>query len=859
MAFSLISCVHGPGPGDEGLRLEARRDPQSTLPPEVQGLTPEERLGRAIWYNATAGNSHYHAYAFGQRVMGRKIKWGKILRSDERDFRFNLWGLINDPGCCKVDPRSKNSGDREACCRNLASDPFAVTGDLEACRDATPEKTFGFDFCAGDSELLPYVGRTRSGKDAAHPQGIAYNDPRENQEGKSPYKLDRKEPACELGRFSPGQSTERDREERAQDSCDLDFGTSTGVLGYRKFPNPRFDASRWRSWQAAEARPDDHSVEPPFLIGIACGACHIGFSPGLPPLDPNHPTWDNIRGLVGNQFVRNAVVLGSGVQPSPNDKSPSTLEWEEFAHERPGATDTSAIPNDQISNPGTMNAIIATQLRPHGFREKVFTWYQEDCGEDAGTPKCWEDPQWRSHHRGPKFWHWRDNRNKFDANYTVYHILKGGEDSIGAAGAVQRVYINIGSCAEQCWLNHLTDLRVFLPSQRNFGETPLDTGQCRRDCPAYRAIEDRVPAIFAWLKSAQPIPLVEHKAGRMEVVAHEATTEGQRELERHVSEVVTPARVEAGRQLFVQECRRCHSSMPSDTTFKNNFMSSDRLIPISVVKTDGCRARHSNHLEGEIWSEFASEKRKAMGTGYYKVPSLLNAWAYAPFGHANEIGPEVCSRAEQSPHPEEKWYVSPLPPGAPACTQYPVTVLERFELFEKSLQELLTDPGSRTPKVTLTDREIDYPLIGELAIGGKHRISGAVLRLPAGLSVSLTGSFRHKEWANDLFLYARDPGEFARQAEARFGAQAAADLAKRFEALKGAILGKLEDTEPPAPGDLDRDHRRVLRTDLESTRAFFKYYSGCTDEVENAGHPFASYIGKDPERLRDLTAFLATL
>ena len=45
----------------------------------------------------------------------------------------------------------------------------------------------------------------------------------------------------------------------------------------------------------------------------------------------------------------------------------------------------------------------------------------------------------------------------------VHHILKGGEDSIGAIEAIQRVYLNIGSCAEQCWINHLSDLRQVDP------------------------------------------------------------------------------------------------------------------------------------------------------------------------------------------------------------------------------------------------------------------------------------------------------------------------------------------------------------------------------------------------------------
>ena len=85
----------------------------------------------------------------------------------------------------------------------------------------------------------------------------------------------------------------------------------------------------------------------------------------------------------------------------------------------------------------------------------------------------------------------------------MHHILKGGEDSIGALEAIQRVYFNIGSCSEQCWVNHLTDLRQLDPQARNFGQTPFDIGQCRRDCPNFRAIEDRLPDIAAFLFSKE--------------------------------------------------------------------------------------------------------------------------------------------------------------------------------------------------------------------------------------------------------------------------------------------------------------------------------------------------------------------
>jgi hypothetical protein len=94
----------------------------------------------------------------------------------------------------------------------------------------------------------------------------------------------------------------------------------------------------------------DASVEPPFLIGTSCGSCHIAFDPLNPPADPAQPKWENIKGLIGNQYTRMSELLGSGMPIS-------SLEYQMFAHARPGVTDTSAISHDQINNPGTINAL----------------------------------------------------------------------------------------------------------------------------------------------------------------------------------------------------------------------------------------------------------------------------------------------------------------------------------------------------------------------------------------------------------------------------------------------------------------------------------------------------------------------
>lgn len=156
---------------------------------------------------------------------------------------------MNDPSCCKP-------------------------GDPD-CPAKTADETFGFDWCPGDDVLLKYVGKP------------GYVDP---ACGLKDAALDADDPHSQGGKLDQRHS-----------ACDLKFGTSTGALGIRKFPNPRFDAEKWKklngsmaTWAGFNAAKSeqtgiesdqrvsklaDGSVEPPFLIGTACGSCHIAFDP----------------------------------------------------------------------------------------------------------------------------------------------------------------------------------------------------------------------------------------------------------------------------------------------------------------------------------------------------------------------------------------------------------------------------------------------------------------------------------------------------------------------------------------------------------------------------------------------------
>lgn len=746
-------------------------------------LNESESLGRDIWYKSTAGNSRFHTYTFPQRVLGRAIDWGKFLNSPERYSRFDNFGLINDPDCC--------------------------TPGEPGCPAQNLEETFGMDWCPGDAELLKFVGKN------------GYRDP-----------------ACDVKDLPGAQNL--------QSPCDLEFGTSTGVIGFRKFPNPRFDEKKWRklnngvlgTWTGYATHAEDGSVEPPFRIGISCASCHVSLSPINPPADPNRPQWPQVNLTVGNQYVRMASILGSGYQAH-------NVEWQLYKHERPGATDTSAVPDDQLNNPGTINAIMNIPKRPK-FEELVNTWRRKPgCVNDPNdTGKCWEKSAQRE---------------------KIFHILKGGEDTVGAAGAVQRVYINIGSCAEQCWVNHLTDMRQVDPSQRNYGQTPFNTAQCRRDCPNFRAIEDRVGSIFDFLSSARPTDLNVAKRISIEDLVDE--------LDAKYGE----GTVERGRQVFAQTCARCHSTQgaPGDdfsnkdfrkvdpaTGIREDWLGNDQPTPVMEVGTYACRAFHSNHMKGHIWDDYASEDYRKRpvdpsikrytggGRGYYRNISLLSAWAFAPFMHNNAVGPDVCANVK---NPKYNVYTPAYVtadgkpyPNPPACVKFDGSVEGRVKLFEASMEELL-NPDARIAKISRTDKNILFELTPPIPRDPLKAPVAVYLMIPKGTDITLLGGFRHKEFIADFVQWSTDPAKFKEQAAAKFGSETEADkLVKAFA-----------ETRTSAATDATKPGSRIIKANPERLKLYFTLYGNCPASIENGGHRFGHDL--KPEDKKALTAFVMTL
>lgn len=789
------------------------------------GLSPSARAGREIWFKATAGNSRFHTYTFQQRVTAL-IDWYGVLRGDRRDERFKTWGLINDPGCC--------------------------TPGSAGCPAKSYEETYGFDWCPGDDQLLAHVG-----------------------------KPDYRDPACDFKDAATDAKDPEGHRSGREDSCNLAFGTSAGALGFRKFPNPRFDAAAWNklngslaTWEGYDRRLSDDpkrsdsrvrkladgAVEPPFLIGTACASCHVAFDPAKPPADPAHPQWENISGLVGNQYVRISEILVSG---TPHDD----LLWQTFAHARPGTSDTSAIPNDQTDNAGTINALINIAERPTFAGESVDRWRKvAQCPAGAADTACWCEPGKRG-----KCW------QKSVATETVHHILKDGSDSIGALGAIQRVYFNIGSCAEQCWLNHLTDLRQMDPNGRNFGQTPFDIGQCRRDCPNFRAIEDRLPNILDFFLTAPEGQARDlHQARANEHAAPYAQEDLVKDLEHDFG----AGAVARGQEVFATNCARCHSSSKAPfeavdfrridpaTGLRADWLGNDVPTPVTEVGTDRCRALHSNHMVGHVWEQFADADYHARppvsgilephdgGRGYYRNISLLSLWAHAPFLHNNAVGPELCGWGGQANNAYDFYrpsYVDLGKPGhpllpadqQPACWAYDPSVEGRFKLYVASMRELL-NPAQRPPKVTKLDQDIVLDIGPRIFDGTEEkRLAGLTVRVPAGANAGDVGNFQHKAFIVDLIQARLHPDALQTRFAALMPAEQAQQLVTEMQNVGKAIVA-----DPDRLVD-------VIHAARARTPQLWQVYSSCGSEVENGGHRFGEDLSDADKNA--LIAFLATL
>ena len=638
------------------------------------------------------------------------------------------------------------------------------------------------------------------------------------------------------------------------------YGYPTGIVGLRLFPNPDFDAEAAKKWDAKKFYEDKSYYQSkdlvrPYRVGMSCAFCHVGPSPVHPPADPENPKWADLSSTVGAQYfwIDRIFVWNADA---------ANFTFQLLHTSRPGALDTSLVSTDYINNPRTMNAIYS--LGPRLALAK--RWGKEILSGGGRDNKQFNDYV----KSGPLTEFYR----KPDTVWTP-RVLKDGSDSVGALGALNRVYLNIGLFSEE-WLLHFNAFVGGKPI------SPIKIADAEKNSAYWRATEAQTPYMAAFfLKAGKPDYLADAPGGQAYLTKD-------------------PAQLRRGKLVFADRCARCHSSkiptptpgldpdgcagknylqcwnrywawtktddfkqkmrkiVLSDDFLVDNYLSTEQRIPVTLLQTNACSPLATNALAGNIWDNFSSQSYKdlpsvgtitvynpftgkpspytmpAGGRGYTRPPSLISLWSTAPFLLNNTVG-------------DFEWDPS---------------VTARMKSFQSSIEQLLW-PEKRTRD----------PVLGDKIPGLIDRTTTrSYLSVPVGYLPDALQSLRG--WLN-RFL----PWIFSEGGDVRIGpipAGTPVDLLSNLSLLPESgdpkeradhvakvvdlLLTVKHDLEALPKDATDDQARKVFANLADRMLALSK----CPDFVVNRGHYFGtSYFKEEPglsdQEKRDLIEFLKTL
>jgi hypothetical protein len=442
------------------------------------------------------------------------------------------------------------------------------------------------------------------------------------------------------------------------------YGWGTGIVGLRLFPNPAFDAAAAKAWDPARYYSDPSyylrkGLVRPYRVGMSCGFCHVGPSPVHPPADPNNPQWADLANNVGAQYFWIDRIFSW-------DADESSFPYQLFHTSRPGALDTSLVSTDSINNPRTMNAIYGLGAR----LAQAKRW-----GQESMTGGQLDNKQFNDYFpTGPL-------SEFFRAPNTVLtpRVLKDGSDSVGALGALNRVYVNIGLFSEE-WLRHFNALVGGKPI------TPIEVKVGRANSSFWQATEAQTPHVADFFLATTAPHLLKDAPGGAAYLSQD------------------PAQLTRGKEVFADRCARCHSSkLPAavagldpggctgpgyldcwnkywestktaafkqqmreivlkDDFLTDNFLSTEVRIPVTLLETNACSPLATNAIAGNIWDNYSSQSNKdlpsvgtitvhnpftgapwqytmpAGGRGYTRPASLISLWSTAPYLLNNSVG-----------------------------------------------------------------------------------------------------------------------------------------------------------------------------------------------------------------------------
>ena len=439
------------------------------------------------------------------------------------------------------------------------------------------------------------------------------------------------------------------------------YGWGTGIVGLRLFPNPAFDEAAAKAWDAKRYYTDPSyylrkDLVRPYRVGMSCGFCHVGPSPVHPPAHPEDPQWADLASNVGAQYFWIDRIFSW-------DADESSFPYQLFHTSRPGALDTSFVSTDYINNPRTMNAVYSLGARlAQGKR-----WGTETL---AGGEK--DNKQFNDYGMLPDFF-------QTPSTVRTTRVLKDGADSVGALGALNRVYINIGLFSEE-WLRHFNPLTGGKPI------SPIEVRVGRANSSFWQATEAQTPHLADFFLATTAPHLLRNAPGGAAYLTKDS------------------AKLTRGKEVFADRCARCHSSkLPAsaagldpdgcagpgyldcwnrywastktaefkqqmreivlkDDFLKDNYLSTEARVPVTLLETNACSPLATNAIAGNIWDNYSSHSYKSLpsvgtitvhnpftgepwqytmpagGRGYTRPASLISLWSTAPYLLNNTVG-----------------------------------------------------------------------------------------------------------------------------------------------------------------------------------------------------------------------------
>jgi hypothetical protein len=606
------------------------------------------------------------------------------------------------------------------------------------------------------------------------------------------------------------------------------YGTPSGVIGLRLFPNPDFNDAAARRWD-----PERYYTDPayygskdlvrPFRVGMTCAFCHAGLNPAKLPENPNSPEWENLSSTAGAQFLRFgrlAQWAGGG----------AGFISEVLGTARPGTLDTTLIASDHIFNPRAIHPIFGMSERMRVARQ----WGRETLNGAALSNR-----QISTYVAGGAL------AAFFEEPATVWTPRLGWNamDSAGILGGINRMFPDMAMFSEE-WMLHFNPLIGGTP------QIPVDMNVGRQNSSYWQTTEEMTPDVVRFLM-------------RMEAPAAASGAAADR------------ATLVRGKTVFAERCASCHSSKfpqpPADDDpgncsgnyldcwnrywtwtktpeykqqmtklaladdfLKDNYLSNDLRVPLPVVGTNACIALSANGTAGQMWEQYTSKTYRSLpsagsitwyhpvsgaarqlnlpdgGRGYLRPPSLSALWSTAPYLANNSVG-----------RFDGKWDAA-----------------SRLAAFQESIQELLW-PERREKDGQLGDR-----------VPGKmdRTMSRTMLRLTA------------RALPEEMLTVLDPPIKFL----PHFSLPESVEIGPIPADTPVGLLANLNVLDSRAVALLLR-----MKRELKNEADFAKFVdpllelSACPDFVVNRGHYFGTGLdGETPltdQQKKDLIEFLRTM